>query len=310
MRASQKTIFAVSGRSHPCRQRSRVTSGFTLVEMLIVIVIIAILAAILLPVMGRAREAGRTASCSSNLKQLGLAFAQYTADAASRYPGAGNFQRWKPGNGHWVAGIDVDSPSDSGAPVSKLAKLTAPFTATGKQAQIEKGALFPYVKNAEVYMCPSNEDAEIKRLSYGMNCGISGLHTVRMRVPTSTVLLVDEYRASDAYFWAVDMPSSTDAMTQDHNGGGNLLFCDGHVKYFTYASFALDDGKDIDTGATTEGTKNKGWYPGNTLIPERPTGTPRFHDRAFGPLGSTYPYPFASPQAIIDRNDACAQAVP
>jgi prepilin-type N-terminal cleavage/methylation domain-containing protein/prepilin-type processing-associated H-X9-DG protein len=55
-------------------------TGFTLIELLVVIAIIAILAAILFPVFGRARENARRSSCASNLKQFGLAFIQYTQD--------------------------------------------------------------------------------------------------------------------------------------------------------------------------------------------------------------------------------------
>ena len=55
-------------------------TGFTLIELLVVIAIIAILAAILFPVFGRARENARRTSCISNARQLGLAVLQYASD--------------------------------------------------------------------------------------------------------------------------------------------------------------------------------------------------------------------------------------
>ena len=60
--------------------------GFTLIELLVVIAIISVIVAILFPVFGTAREKARQVSCASNLRQLGLAFQQYSQDNDETMP--------------------------------------------------------------------------------------------------------------------------------------------------------------------------------------------------------------------------------
>lgn len=62
------------------------TGGFTLIELLVVIAVIAIIAAILFPVFAKVREKARQTTCASNLKQIGLAIAQYAQDYDDTYP--------------------------------------------------------------------------------------------------------------------------------------------------------------------------------------------------------------------------------
>ena len=66
----------------------RFQPGFTLIELLVAIAIIAILSVILFPVFAQARESARRTGCISNVKQLTLAFAQYTQDFDEFMPGS------------------------------------------------------------------------------------------------------------------------------------------------------------------------------------------------------------------------------
>lgn len=107
--------------------------AFTLIEMLVVIAIIAVLVAMLFPVFSRAREKARQAACSSNLRQIGLAFGMYVQDYDEKLPDRRDLKLSLPGGFRpWTTW----PPSDPRA---------------GWAAVV----LDPYIKNAGIWACPS-----------------------------------------------------------------------------------------------------------------------------------------------------------
>ncbi|RYG56957.1 DUF1559 domain-containing protein [bacterium] len=119
-RRSENRRNIKSPMKNSLRFAAPIRKGFTLIELLVVIAIIAILAAILFPVFGRARENARRSSCQSNLKQVGLGIAQYTQDYDEKMPVA-----------YWE------------------------ITPGGRQFAW-KDAVQPYVKSIQIFACPSN----------------------------------------------------------------------------------------------------------------------------------------------------------
>src|SRR5579863_5505127 len=87
-------------RKSPLNRRvdARGPAGFTLIELLVVIAIIAILAALLLPALGRAQEKAKSIGCVSNLKQLSLALIMYRDDNRGFYPAGINMNE----NDDWI----------------------------------------------------------------------------------------------------------------------------------------------------------------------------------------------------------------
>ncbi len=144
-------------------QTRRKQSGFTLIELLVVIAIIAILAAILFPVFQKVRENARRASCQPNMKQLGLAFVQYSQDADEKNP--------------------------SGA------------TGTGNLAALYgqgwAGQIYSFAKSTGVYKCPDDSTAPNygAPISYAFNQSLAGNGPTgalaAMNASASTVLLCE-----------------------------------------------------------------------------------------------------------------------
>jgi prepilin-type N-terminal cleavage/methylation domain-containing protein len=121
--------------------------GFTLIELLVVIAIIAILAAILFPVFARAREQARKASCTSNVKQLGLAWMMYVQDYDETFPpnNSTNVTANNP-NPEWVPGAAGRYPCKPCRPKNKVTGLLYDPRPFG----------MPYIKSLDVFKCPSD----------------------------------------------------------------------------------------------------------------------------------------------------------
>jgi prepilin-type N-terminal cleavage/methylation domain-containing protein/prepilin-type processing-associated H-X9-DG protein len=182
-------------------------NAFTLIELLVVIAIIAILASILFPVFGRARENARRSSCQSNLKQIALGIKQYTQDYDERFPN-----------------IPGSAPADS------------PGWAY---------AIQPYMKSEQIFQCPSDSgptppgDTLLLRAAttgfsdFYINANLADTNGVAVSEAalnyTANTVLNGEGTSGTANNYAQQNPAAGQAR---HLEGANYAFADGHVKWY------------------------------------------------------------------------------
>lgn len=209
--------------------------GFTLIELLVVIAIIAILAAILFPVFGRARENARRSTCQSNLKQIGLGITQYSQDYDERMLGVYS------------------------------SVVPTPFDSVGWHENI-----LPYTKSIQIFSCPSNSnDASARTIASEYCTGtyyqsirnhymangttgdpnnsitfsrpmdafitaglpvVTGTRAVAEIQQPATTILIHEQNGTHRTGFSSSPSTGNGFEFQNHLGMTNFLFVDGHVK--------------------------------------------------------------------------------
>jgi prepilin-type N-terminal cleavage/methylation domain-containing protein/prepilin-type processing-associated H-X9-DG protein len=208
--------------------------GFTLIELLVVIAIIAILMAVLMPTLHRAREQGKRAVCLSNVKQFGLSWCLYADENDQKIVNACTYE-------------DTEGHTDKTEPCWMY--FHNDWTDTARRIDgIKRGAMWPYVKQLNIYKCPTGIRGEVNTYAIvdAMNgamgsTAIGAPKEIYIRKKTQIkragerLVFVDEGKTS-VQSWTIyyNQESWWDGVPVRHGEGTNFSFADGHAEYWKW----------------------------------------------------------------------------
>jgi prepilin-type N-terminal cleavage/methylation domain-containing protein/prepilin-type processing-associated H-X9-DG protein len=217
-------------------------AGFTLVELLVVIVVIALIAAMLLPALARAKSRALTVSCLNNLKQLQICWFAYAHD---------NDDVMTPNN--FVYYVQVGGTNDASLGEDSLTWCRSIAPEDGYPINENTSLLFRYNQSVGIYHCPADKSmvngqpGKLRNRSYNMsnsvNCRLDD-HFRKLgevRVPTQLFVFIDTHEDAiwDATFGVLPLGSYwqdywLDVPADRHQQGANLSFADGHVEHWKW----------------------------------------------------------------------------